>query len=297
MSCLTEPVVCTGPGGAHVGDALAASLGLPRAEVETRTFPDGELSVRIAGDVRGAEVVIVQGTHPPQERHLQELYQLIEAAHAAGAASIVAIVPYLAYARQDRRSRDGEALSSQIVLRTVAMLGARTLVTFDVHNPVSYRSERLEAVNLTAGPLFERWLAEQADAPVLIAPDDGAWPRAAAVAERLDLPVARCAKHKDPDGRTWYDGAPTHEVRGRHAVVIDDLCSSGSTIAPLSRHLEAHGAQRLTFAVTHLLADPDAVLRQLHLPAEILSTDTVPGPAARLSVVPELAAWLSDARA
>jgi ribose-phosphate pyrophosphokinase len=289
-----ELVLCLGTGGEHLRAGLERELGVAPADVECRRFPDGETLVQVRAPLEGATVAIVQGTHPPQDSRLQELYQLVDVAVAGGAERVLCVVPYLAYARQDRRSAPGEAASGAIVLRTLAMLGASELVTVDVHSPRLLAEASFPAASVSAAEGVADWIRSlRLEEPLVVSPDAGGVERAERVAAALACERLALRKSKDRSRGTWYDGGVA-EVEGRDVVVVDDLCSSGSTFVPLARHLHASGARRLAYCVTHFFADADALEAKVGFPVEIAGTDTIPTRWSRISVVPLLGRWLRE---
>jgi ribose-phosphate pyrophosphokinase len=281
-----------GPGSHHLKRPLETALGLRAMVAERQVFPDGEVCVRIPDSDTSETVVIVQGTHPPQDRHLQELYQLVEVAASVGAARIVCAVPYLAYARQDRRTMPGEPASCELVLRTLDMLGATVLAAVDVHNPAVLQRARLDAVSVPTDSVFAAWIERlELSAPALVAADDGGHVRVAAVARQLGLDFHVCSKSKDSRGLTTYPDEPP-PVAGRDVVVLDDLCSSGSTLLPLAEHLRDGGARRLFYGVSHFFADGSKLVRDAALPTVVAGTDTIATEWSAMSVAPALAEWI-----
>ena len=284
-----------GPASSGLGHALAGELGLAAVDAQVRIFPDGECCVSAEIPEHPGRVIILQATHPPQDRNLQLLYQLIEAAKHRGARQIVCVVPYLAYARQDRRSSASEPLSSQIVVRTLAMLGADALVTVDVHNPDIFAAVPLQATNLAAAPLLvERLRTVASSNLMLVSPDRGGRRRTRALAEQLGLRFWVYEKTKDDTGRTWFSSEAT-VLAGRHAVVVDDLCSSGSTLVPFCRQLLEDGVRRISICITHMLADPTRLRDLLGDNHEIVCTDSVPTAPAAVSLAPLIGRHLREA--
>lgn len=264
-----------GPASVALGEGLAHELGATPIRAEVRLFPDGETCVRAPGVGAGEPLVIVQGTNPPQDRHLVQLLQMIELARSQGAGPIVCAVPYLAYARQDRRNRPGEPLSAQLVLQMLASAGADTLITVEVHNPDIFRDAPLTCINLDAHLLLAERLAGLGVAdPVLICPDRGGAQRLQRLSRRLGWPVLSYLKHKSASGRTWYE-QDDRDLRGRHAVVIDDLCSSGSTFIPLARRLFEAGVSGISYGVVHFFADASRIEREVGRPVDIFHTDSI----------------------
>ncbi|ASS73667.1 hypothetical protein CIG75_00870 [Tumebacillus algifaecis] len=289
---MDNAILLVGPGSEHLGDGLHEVTGIPLGQVSRRIFPDQEVCVRVDASLQGKVVFILQNTQQPQERHLQQLYQLVEVAANQGAEQIICIVPYLAYSRQDRRTHEGEPESGLIVLRTLQMLGADKIVTVDVHNPRLLERASLPAVNLTTETLFADFFMNQdlVD-PVIVSPDRGGSARVGSVASITRFPTLVLKKNKDVTGYTWYDISDLH-LKGRDVVVLDDLCSSGSTFIPLAQYLREVGAGNIYYGVTHFFANGDQVMERIGFPVRILGSDTILTPWMQVSVVPLIARWI-----
>jgi ribose-phosphate pyrophosphokinase len=287
-------VLCVGSASGHLRDELVALTGLPAAELALREFPDGEICVRVLDDVAGADVVVVQGTQRPQDRNLQELYQLMDIAAGMGARRVLCVVPYLAFGRQDRRSRPGEPLSFHLAPRTVAMLGADRLVCVEAHNPEALRATPLPADSLSITPLFADWVAGSGlRSPLVLSPDAGGAGRAEAVARRVGCPAAACRKVKDDAGVTSFAELPSG-LAGADVVVVDDVCTTGTTLWPLAERLRECGAASVTYLVGHLFRDGDELAGELGAGASVVSTTTIPAGGTRISVAPMLATAITD---
>jgi ribose-phosphate pyrophosphokinase len=281
-------VLCVGPAALHLRDELAALTGLPAPAVAVREFPDGEVCARVPDGLAGCDVVVVQGTHRPQDRHLLELYQLVEAAAGAGARRVLCVVPYLAFGRQDRRSRPGEPLSFDIVLRTLAMLGADRLVCVEAHNPEALLASAVPAVSLSLTPLFGEWIASCGlRAPFMLSPDAGGAGRASDVARLVGCPAGACRKVKDDAGVTTFAALPDG-LAGADVVVVDDVCTTGTTLWPLAERLRQCGPASVTYLIGHLFRDAGELAGELGPEASVVGTTTVPAPGRRLSVAPLL---------
>jgi ribose-phosphate pyrophosphokinase len=291
---MTAVGLLIGSASTALGRELEAALAVPTVYAELRTFPDNEFCVRAPLRRTPETVVIVQGTHPPQDRNLQELYQLVEAAISQDCRNVVCIVPYLAYARQDKRTVPGEPLSARIVLQSLAALRATRLITVEVHNRRIFDGAPIEAASLSVNGLFADWLScLKLRDPVLVSPDEGGAQRLRAIGETLRWPVLVLQKFKDECGRTWYeDQLP--QVQGRSAIVIDDLCSSGSTLIPLARLLLDSGASSIHYGVVHFFADPKTIMDKIGQRIEIFATDSVPNPAANISLAPVVADFIRN---
>ena len=278
-----------GPSTPDLGRRLAAETGYSFTEAELQIFPDGESCCRCALPDGIGSAVIVQGTQPPQDRHLQQLMQLVDHAAARGASDITCVVPYLAYSRQDRRMKPDDPLSSQAVLRALAALGMTRLVTIDVHNPRIFGYCDSACTSLSASePIVEFLSAQGLDRPVLVSPDEGGRERIGRIAARLGWPVRICSKNKDPDGRTWYEGIEDG-LTDCDAVVIDDLCSSGSTLLPLAEQLYRSKVRRILFGITHFFADADALAAKIGGDVRFFSTNSIPSKVSTIDLAPLIA--------
>ncbi|MBF5028535.1 ribose-phosphate pyrophosphokinase [Micromonospora sp. ANENR4] len=241
---------------------------------DRRVFPDGEqiVSVPDGTDLSGRDVMVVHSTSGSQDGRLISLLQLLDAVAGVGGAAPTCFVPYLAYQRQDRRMRPGEPRSGQLVLALLRAAGVTTLITVDRHS-ARPAVPGLTVRDIAAGEEFARrppdWVRE---VDVVVAPDAGAALRASEVARLLGLPVVVLAKYKDASG-TFY-ARIGDEVRGRHCLVVEDVCSSGSTLVPLRDALFAAGA-RMSVFVAHLLAGREVIRTRLGPTVQVATSDTV----------------------
>jgi ribose-phosphate pyrophosphokinase len=289
-----DVVIVPGPASESVAGQIADNLGLAAAEVQSRKFSDGESYVRVLDDLEGKRVVIVQGTHPPQDTHIQQLYQLVDVATSMSARDITCVVPYLAYARQDRRILRGEPVSVSIVLKTLQALGAARLVTIDVHNPAVFGDVDMECVNLSASPCFgEHFSGIGLQDPLVVSPDRGGAGRASAVADCMGAEFGYFEKDKHTD-----DGVPKYfsgdiRVKDREVIIIDDITSSGSTIRPLLIKLKSEGAGMCYVGITHFFAGDEALARMEGLGAVLVSTDTIVSKRSRISIAPLVSDYIT----
>jgi ribose-phosphate pyrophosphokinase len=283
-----------GPSSVALGHQLEVALSVPASEAKLQIFPDGESCCRIELPDDGAPVVIVHGTHAPQDRHIQQLYQLIDVAAARRRREIICVVPYFAYARQDRRVTPRDPLSAQLVVKAILTLGATKVITVDIHNPKIFEAYASSATNLSAALPTAVWLRTQRFSnPILISPDHGGERRIRAIGKELGWPVHVCDKRKDETGRTWYEGIG-REFAGHDAIVIDDLCSSGSTLVPLAGALREAGAKKLLVGTMHFFADPAAVEKKIGAGVELFSTNSIPSAISKVDLAPMLADYIQS---
>lgn len=284
-------VVVLGPDDGHrAGDVPSryATVCATRAG-----FPDGEQLVTLPRPalLRGRHVLLVHTTAKPQDQRLVSLCQLADVVAHAGPLSLTCFVPYLCYQRQDRRVNDGEPLSAALPLRMLAAFGVEALMTVDKHSGRPAVPDAPRIVNLDIAADIVDTVRRLGIAPdIVVAPDTGGLDRASRVAGLLGLPAVALDKSKDADRGTFYRALPA-ALRGRDCLVVEDVCSSGSTLQPLCAALAAVGA-RVTVAVTHLLASASVVLEKLPTVAAILYSDSCGTENAPIKVLtPAVAYW------
>jgi ribose-phosphate pyrophosphokinase len=275
---------------ARQGRALAAHLGVPYQPVHTHRFPDGELRLRLPPRLP-ARVVLLRGLHRPNDR-LVELLIAAPAARELGAAELVLICPYLAYMRQDAEFQPGEAVSQRHVAAAIARL-VDAVVTVDPH---LHRIASLDAVmpgcrtrTPSAAGVLGEWVAQRVERPLLLGPDEEAmqWVREAGRRFGFDHAVCRKERRGDRDVSVWL---PECALQGRAVVLMDDVASTGRTLAAACRASLEAGAATVDVAVTHALfvGDAFAELQRAGV-RQVWSTDTVPHPSALVPIAPLLA--------
>jgi ribose-phosphate pyrophosphokinase len=246
----------------HLAAAIEHDLGRRFAAATIERFPDGEVSVCLDEPVRGEEVILVAATAPPVNDHLVELFALADACRRADAARIVAIVPYFGYARSDRRDGRRRPIMASLIAELAEHAGISHVVTVDVHAPAIEGFFRIPVDNLTAVPLLAAALAERiggSAASVIVAPDLGAVRLANRYATTLGLPVAVCHKRR-LTGTEVSVNRITGDVAGRRCLIVDDMISTGGTIAESVRALNEAGATAdHAVAATHAVLVPGAL--------------------------------------
>lgn len=274
---IDECAIVAGSASRHLAEAIADELGTPPTPATVERFPDGEVAVRLEATVRGRRVFIVQSTAPPVDVHLVELLAFVDACRRAAAGHITAVIPYFGYARSDRRKGQRVPVMASLVAELLQAAGVRHVITVDVHSPQLEGFFRVPVDNLTAIPTLARTLEGRIpEDAIIVAPDLGAAERASAFAGHFDLPVA--VLHKRRRSGTQVEVTQVvGEVRGRPVVLVDDMISTGGTIAEGVRALIEAGARpECTVAATHgVLTGP--ARERLSAPEirQVVLTDTI----------------------
>ncbi|MCL7462820.1 ribose-phosphate diphosphokinase [Pseudomonas sp. NW5] len=273
---------------------LAAALALPAAEIERHRFPDEELRLRLPLGEEGAladTLLLYRSLDRPNEK-LVELLLVAGEARRLGAQRLLLVAPYLAYMRQDMAFRPGEVVSQQVIGAFLAE-HFDALVTVDPHlHRISTLSEavpRGTALSLSGAPLLAELIAARINNPLLIGPDAESrqWIEAAAAAHGFDYGVCDKVRHGD---HAVQIALPELDVRGRAVVLLDDVASSGHTLARAAELLLAAGAASVDVAVTHALFAPGALETiQAAGVGEVWSSDCIAHPSNAMAVAPLLA--------
>jgi ribose-phosphate pyrophosphokinase len=259
---------------------IAHHLGATLGQALVGTFRNGEVRIRIEENVRGFDVFVVQSLSPPIHHHIWELLLILDALKRASARRVTAVIPYYAYARQERKTAGREPISARVLADVVTRSGADRVLTMDLHAPAiegffDIPVDHLRAVKLQAEYFRDLRLADA----VVVSPDVGGVARANDFRGRLGLPLAIIAKHRPrPDMTEIVE--MVGDVRGRPAIVLDDMISTGSTIVEAAHVLRERGATAVYACATHGVFAEDALPDLLQAPVERwIVTDTVPLPA------------------
>jgi ribose-phosphate pyrophosphokinase len=296
MSKANAPRLVLGfPSYRQPAERLARAAGLDYADVAIHRFPDGESLVRVPAQLPEHVALCVSLNEPNTK--LVELELAAATALTLGAKRLTLVTPYLGYMRQDTAFHPGEAVSQ----RVIGALLARhfdTLITVDPH---LHRTHDLRAavpvrraVALTAANLMVAWLRNRVERPLLMGPDEESkqWVGAIAVASGLEYGVSRKQRLGDREVRVELPALP---FAGRHVVLIDDVASTGRSLAAAAEQLAAKGAASLAVLVTHALFVGDALDRVKNAGVrEICSTDSVPHESSALHLDRLLAAALRE---
>lgn len=292
--------VFSGRASRRLGAAVARELGVPLGAAAIGTFPDGEVDVHIDESVRRRDVFVIQSTSPPVNDHLMELVAVADACRRASASHITAVIPYFGYSRSDKRHGRREPINARLVADLVAASGIDHVVTLDLHSEQIEGFFRIPVDAATAVPLLcDAVRPVLPEGTVVVSPDAGRLRMATDYAARLDTSVVLLHKTRQ-SGR---DTRVTHlvgDVRDRACLIVDDMISTGSTIAEAVAGLRRAGARPEIFvAATHgvLIGSARETLGGLGL-SELFVTDTVEHEASNsidvhvVSVAPLLAATI-----
>lgn len=276
-------------------EQIALAAGMALACVNRHRFPDGELKLRLP-DTLPERVTVLRSLHHPNEK-LLELLLVARTARTLGARHLTLVAPYLAYMRQDIAFQPGEAVSQRIVGRFIAEL-FDAIITVDPHlHRITTLQEAVpvpQAIVLSGAPLLADLIALHRKLPMLVGPDEESaqWISQAAQRHGFDFAVCRKTRHGD---RSVDITLPQSDFAGRAVVLLDDIASSGHTLANVTRLLIAAGAATVDVAVTHALFADDAIklIKDAGV-SNIWSTDCIPHPSNAVSMAPLIATVITS---
>jgi len=289
-------VIVPGPASTNLALNVAKNLGDDVLFLNLRNFPDGEWVVQFNIEnykekKPGEEFVLIQTTYPNQNRNLLQLLVMIDTLFDLFGDSPTVVVPYLAFSRQDKRFLPGQAITAKTILNLIHDRGVKRLITVDVHNEDIFSLVEMNCENVTAmGEIGKYLLKIDLKNPVVVSPDEGALNHAKVVAEILECEYDFFKKKRSrTTGEINFEKRDI-EVKGRDVVVLDDIISTGKTIAEAVKIVKNLGALKTYVACTHCLLVNDAFKRIIEAGAEkIFGTDTIQSEISTISVAPVIA--------
>jgi ribose-phosphate pyrophosphokinase len=266
----------TGNANRPLAEKICQYLQIPLGSAAVGTFSDGEISVEFQENVRGKDVYVVQPTSMPCNEHLLELLIMMDALKRASARCITAVVPYYAYARQDRKTAPRTPISAKLVADLLTTAGANRMITMDLHTGQIQGFFNIPVDHLYATPVTLEYIRQNFAADlVVVSPDAGGVERARAFAKRLNASLAIIDKRREATAIKAM--TLIGNVYGKEAIILDDMVTTGATLAVASDLLMRHGARAVHACVTHAVMAPNALSRlQAAMVQTVAVTDTIP---------------------
>lgn len=275
-----EMAIFSGNANYALAEGIGRHLDIRLTDVMVGRFSEGEIQIQIKENIRGKDVFIVQPTCPPANDNLMELLILIDAAKRASAKRITAVVPYYGYARQDRKDKPRVPITAKLVANLILAAGTNRVLTIDLHSSqiqgfFDLPVDHLYAKNVLCDYFREKDLAQQK--LVIVSPDLGSLKMARAYAERINCPLAVIDKRRTSPEETEVMHI-LGSVKGRIAVLVDDIIATGSSLIKAAEGLKKKGVEEVYAAITHGVLSGNSLEAIRNCPdlKEVIITDTIP---------------------
>jgi len=274
-----ELKIFCGNSNRELAQEIADYLGISIGDAKVQTFQDGEISIGINESVRGADVFVVQPTCAPANDNIMELLILMDALKRASAYRITAVVPYYGYARQERKARAREPITAKLLANIITTSGADRLVAMDLHAPAIQGFFDIPVDHLPGVPILAEYFTEKKLKDIcVVSPDIGGVARARNFAERIGASLAIVDKRR-PEPNVSEIMHVIGELKGKTAVLIDDIIDTAGTITQAAKVLMEKGATEVYACCTHPVLSGPAVQRlQDSVIKEVVVTNTIPLP-------------------
>jgi ribose-phosphate pyrophosphokinase len=242
------------------------------------TFADGETSVEFLDNVRGEDVFIVQSTSTPVNDSLMELLVMIDAAKRSSATRITAVIPYFGYARQDRKSASRTPITAKLIADLLTTAGAHRVLTMDLHAGQIQGFFNIPVDDLTSRLVFAKDIRHNVgtdEGTVFVSPDAGGAVRARKFADMFHADIAIVDKMRPEAGKSEVMNL-IGDVKGKHAILVDDIIDSGGTLCKAADAIMKAGALSVRAYITHGVLSGEACQRvEKSVLEELVITDTI----------------------
>jgi ribose-phosphate pyrophosphokinase len=268
----------SGSANVELSREVARYLGIDLGPMVRKRFADGELYVQIQESIRGCDVYLIQPTCNPVNDHLMELLIMVDACRRASARQVTAVVPYYGYARADRKTAGRESITAKLVANLIAKAGASRVLAIDLHSAQIQGYFDIPCDHVYGTPVLIDYISSKNLTDlVVVSPDVGGVARARAFAKKLnDAPLAIIDKRRQAHNVAEVMNV-VGDVRGKTAVLVDDMIDTAGTICEGARLLKREGARQVYACATHPVFSPPAIERlSSGLFEEVIVTNTIP---------------------
>ncbi|RJQ46160.1 MAG: ribose-phosphate pyrophosphokinase [Gaiellales bacterium] len=270
----------SGRSNPELGHKIADKLGIQLGDIELKTFSNGEIYARYSENIRGSDLFLIQSLSPPVNDNLVELLIMIQAARLASARRITAVMPWLGYCRQDKKSAGREPITAKLIADLLEAAGIDRLLTMDLHTGQVQGFFEIPVDHMTAlsvSASYFKMMGHDPEEMVVVSPDVGGVKRAKKFADKLGADLAILTKTR-PEHNVAEITQVIGDVKGKVAIMVDDMIDTAGTIAEGARALiDGEGAREVYATATHPVLSGPAYERLEESPVkEVVVTDTLP---------------------
>ena len=272
-----EIKVFTGNSNKELANEIALCMGKELGDSSVGVFSDGEISVDINETVRGADVYIIQSTCEPVNNNLMELLIMTDAMKRASAGRITAVMPYYGYARQDRKTKARDPITSKLVANLITSSGANRVLSMDLHASQIQGYFDIPVDHLLGVPILVKYFCDlQLDDIVIVSPDIGSVTRARNFANYLEAPIAIVDKRR-PKANVAEVMNVIGDIKNKNVILVDDMIDTAGTITNSAKSLKEMGAKKVYACATHPVLSGPAISRiQDSVIDELVVLNTIP---------------------
>ncbi len=269
--------IFTGNAHPELAEEISAKLGKPLGKAEVKRFSDGEIAINVDETVRGCDCYIIQSTCNPVNDNLMEILIMIDALKRASAGRINVVMPYYGYARQDRKAKARDPITSKLVADLLTVAGTDRVVTMDLHAAQIQGYFDIPVDHLLGLPILrEYWQEKNLEDLVIVSPDHGSVARARSLAKPLGVPIAIIDKRRPEPNKSEVMNI-IGDIQGKNCIIVDDIIDTAGTICNAGIALMERGAKSVSCGATHAVLSGPAMQRLNDAPfEEVVLLNTIP---------------------
>ncbi len=268
-----------------LAEEISKIAGIPLSKIDLSRFADGEIGVNLEETVRGHHVFLIQPTSAPVNENIMELLITIDAMKRASAKNINVVMPYYGYSRQDRKSKSRQPISAKLVANLIEVAGATRVLAMDLHAAQIQGFFDIPIDNFRAMPILVEYFAKKEfkEDIVIVSPDHGGAVRARNMGESMNAPIAIIDKRR-PEPNVAEVMGIVGDVKGKIAILVDDMIDTAGTITAGAQALIDAGAKKVYACCTHALLSEPAIDRiNKSVLEEVVCTNTIQLPLSKRS--------------
>ena len=275
---MTAFTVIGGPSSEQLAKRIASKLKSKFVGCELRVFPDGESKITLKHKPKG-KIIVVQSIYPPVDSNLIRSLAIVSQARSCSS-QVYAVIPYMGYARQDRQFLPGEIITMELVAKMFKAAGATKIIVVDIHSITALKHLQISAKNVSAIEELVKYFKKLSiNNPLVVSPDKGGMERARNFANLLGVDFIALEKHRDrKTGKVEIKTKKHDGVKGRDMIIVDDMISTGGSIAKAAEFLKKQKSGKIYACCTHalLIGDAEKNITKAGV-TKIISTNTIPG--------------------
>jgi ribose-phosphate pyrophosphokinase len=272
--------------GKHLAKKVAKKLKKPYSELKVEKFPDGEMYVRFMKNVKNKDIVLIQSFYGNINDCLIEVLFAADTAKELGAKKIFLVAPYFAYLRQDKRFKPGECISCKVVGKSVDNVFDKVfIIDPHLHREITLdHIFKTKAVKLSSNAYTASYIKKNFKNPVIIGPDSESYKWAGKVASIIGCKSHIFKKKRHSGRKVKVTLNRDIDLDGKDIIIVDDICSTGSTLIEAIRCLKKLGAKKFTCIAVHGIFIENALKKLRKMNAKVITTNTVPNTVSKIDV-------------